>query len=238
MSNETDKERISYLEKQVEELQKKLATAESPGIFLKVLVTLILAGSCFTIWKCRTFFKWAILALIVWILFGGTVTNILDKSSKFISTTWSEYKVNNKVENEHEREIERMQAEADAANSKTKVSSEAQISVTRANADADVAKVKAEADAKTQIMQAEEAVKQAEWERGQAERRNDAVNDAIRNGHWHSDTPAVKPEVTAPASPEISKPQTKPTVTVNSENKEPKIERTVDGNTTRVIVRF
>lgn len=238
MSNETDKERISYLEKQVEELQKKLATAESPGIFLKVLVTLILAGSCFTIWKCRTFFKWAILALIAWILFGGTVTNILDKSSKFISTTWSECKADNKVENEHAREIERMQAEVDAENSKTKVSSEAQISVARAIADADVAKVKAEADAKAQIMQAEEVAKQAEWERNQAERRNDAVNDAIRNGHWHSNTPAVKPEVATPVSPEISKPQTKPTVTVNSENKEPKIERTVDGNTTRVIVRF
>lgn len=238
MSNETDKERISYLEKQVEELQKKLATAESPGIFLKVLVTLILAGSCFTIWKCRTFFKWAILALIAWILFGGTVTNIFDKSGKFISTTWAECKANSKVENEHEREIERMRAEVDAENSKTKVSSDAQISVARAIADADMAKVKAEADAKAQIMQAEEAVKQAEWERGQAERRNDAVNEAIRNGHWHSDTPVVKPEVTTPVSPEISKPQTEPMVTVNSENKTPKIERTVDGNTTRVIVRF
>lgn len=269
MANETDKERINYLEKRVEELQKKLAAAESPGIFLKVLVTLILAGTCFIVWKCRTFFKWAILALIGWWIFGGTITSVFTNTGNFISTTWTEWKASGKVEDEHERAMERMRVEAETANSRTKAEADAQVSTTRAAADAensrtqavadaDTARVKAEADARTRVIQAEEAAKQAEWERGQAERRNNAVNDAIRGGHWHSDTPMTQPEVTAPAAPEIAKPAASvevqpspaekvnpetetsaaPNVTVKSTGRTPKIERTVNGNTTRVVVRF
>lgn len=253
MTNETDKERINYLEKRVEELQKKLAAAESPGIFLKVLLTLILAGTCFIIWKCRTFFKWAILALIAWLIFGETVTNIFSNTGNFISTTCSEWKANAKVEDEHERAMERMRVEAETANSRTKAEADAQVSTVRANADAENSRTKAEADARTQLIQTEEAAKQAEWERGQAERRNDAVNDAIREGHWHSNTPMTPPEVTTPPAPEIAKPtepvtppvkevksesEDVPNVTVKSTRRQPQIERTVHGNTTRVIVRF
>lgn len=238
MSNKTDTERIAYLEKRVAELQKELAEAQSPRIFGKVLVTLILVGFCYLVWKCRTFIKWALLALISWWIFGGTITNTFNSVSKWCSEVSADFKASSKAEDEHERHLERLKAETDAVNSRIRTEAEAAATTTKATADADVARTTADANARTQVLQAEEAVKQAEWERGQAERRNDAVNDAIRNGHWHSDTPAVKPEVTVPASPEISKPQTKPTVTVNSENKEPKIERTVEGNTTRVIVRF
>jgi len=248
MANETDKERINYLEKRVEELQKKLAAAESPGIFLKVLVTLILAGTCFIVWKCRIFFKWAILALLGWWIFGGTITSVLTNTGNFISTTWTEWKASGKVEDEHERAMERMRVEAETANSRVKAEADAKVSTVQANANADTARTKAEADARTQVIHAEEAAKQAEWERGQAERRNDAVNDAIRGGHWHSDTPMTQPEVSAPPAPEIAKPavsveETKPdnaapNVTVKSTGRTPKIERTVNGNTTRVVVRF
>lgn len=249
MANETDKERINYLEKRVEELQKKLAAAESPGIFLKVLVTLILAGTCFIVWKCRTFFKWAILALIGWWIFGGTITSVFTNTGNFISTTWTEWKASGKVEDEHERAMERMRVETETANSRVKAEADAKVSTVQANANADTARTKAEADARTQVIHAEEAAKQAEWERGQAERRNDAVNDAIRGGHWHSDTPMTQPEVSAPPVPEIAKPaapaeETKPennvapNVTVKSTGRTPNIERSVNGNTTRVVVRF
>lgn len=227
MNSKTDKDRISYLEKRVAELQKELADAKSPGIFCKVLVTLILAGIGFFIWKSRNIIKWSIIALICWWAFGDSVCSIYESTCKSISAFRAEWKADSKINAEHKRVLERMRVEAETDNSRVK-----------AEADAHVKTVTADADAKTQVLKTEDAIKQAEWERGQAERRNDAVNDAIRNGHWHSNTPAVKPEVATPVSPEISKPQTKPTVTVNSENKEPKIERTVDGNTTRVIVRF
>ena len=231
MSNKTDTERIAYLEKRVAELQKELAEAQNPRIFGKVLVTLILVGFCYLVWKCRTFIKWALLALIGWWIFGGVITNTFNSVSKWCSEVSADFKASSKAEDEHERHLELLKAETDAANSRVRTEAEAAATATKATADADVARTTADANARAQVLQ-------AEWERGQAERRNDAVNDAIRNGHWHSDTPAVKPEVTAPVSPEISKPQTEPTVTINSENKEPKIERTVDGNTTRVIVRF
>lgn len=240
MANETDKERINYLEKRVEELQKKLAAAESPGIFLKVLVTLILAGTCFIIWKCRTFLKWAILALLGWWIFGGTITSVFTNTGNFISTTWAEWKASGKVEDEHERAMERMRIETETANSRVKAEADAKVSTVQANANADTARTKAEADARTQVINAEEAAKQAEWERGQAERRNDAVNDAIRGGHWHSNTSMTQPEVSAPPAPEIAKPANNvvPNVTVKSAGCTPKIERTVNGNTTRVVVRF
>lgn len=250
MTNETDKERINYLEKRVEELQKKLAAAESPGIFFKVLVTLILAGTCFIVWKCRTFLKWAILALLGWWIFDGTITSIFTNTGNFISTTWTEWKASGKVEDEHERAMERMRVETETVNSRVKAEADAKVSTTQASANADTARIKAESDARTQVIHAEEAAKQAEWERGQAERRNDAVNDAIRGGHWHSNTPMTQPEVSAPATPEIAKPATSdtslnsppdetiPNVTVKSANSNPRIERIVNGNITRVIVRF
>lgn len=250
MDNETDKERINYLEKRVEELQKKLAAAESPGIFLKVLVTLILAGACFIVWKCRTFLRWAILALLGWWVFGGTITSVFTNTGNFISTTWTEWKASGKVEDEHERAIERMRVETETANSRVKAEADAKVSTTQASVNADTARIKAESDARTQVIHAEEAAKQAEWERGQAERRNDAVNDAIRGGHWHSNTPMTQPEVSTPATPEIAKPAISdtsinsppekviPNVTVKSTNSNPRIERIINGNTTRVIVRF
>ena len=76
----------------------------------------------------------------------------------------------------------------------------------------------------------------------------DAVNDAIRSGHWNASTPMTNPAVSAPESPEIVKPSTqpmpiaepeaKPNVTVNAPGRQPTVTRTQEGNTTRVVVRF
>lgn len=251
MADKTDTERIAYLEKRVAELQKELAEAQNPRIFGKVLVTLILVGFCYLVWKCRTFIKWALLALIGWWIFGGVITNTFNSVSKWCSEVSADFKASSKAEDEHERHLELLKAETDAANSRVRTEAEATATTTKASADADVARTTADANARTQVLQAEEAAKQAEWERGQAERRNDAVNDAIRGGHWHSNTPMTQPEVSAPPAPEIakpaaatpaeeSKPETNvaPNVTVNSTGCTPKIERTVNGNTTRVVVRF
>lgn len=251
MADKTDTERIAYLEKRVAELQKELAEAQNPRIFGKVLVTLILVGFCYLVWKCRTFIKWALLALISWWIFGGVITNTFNSVSKWCSEVSADFKASSKAEDEHERHLELLRAETDAANSRVRTEAEASATTTKASADADVARTTADANARTQVLQAEEAAKQAEWERGQAERRNDAVNDAIRGGHWHSNTPMTQPEVSAPPAPEIakpaaaapaeeSKPETNvaPNVTVNSTGCTPKIERTVNGNTTRVVVRF
>lgn len=251
MSNKTEMDRITYLEKRVAELQKELAEAQNPRIFGKVLVTLILVGFCYLVWKCRTFIKWGLLALIGWWIFGGTITNTFNSVSKWCSDVRADYRASSKAEDEHERHLERLKAETDAANSRVRTEAEATATTTKASADADVARTTADANARTQVLQAEEAAKQAEWERGQAERRNDAVNDAIRGGHWHSNTPMTQPEVSAPPAPEIVKPaaatpakeskpenNVAPNVTVNSTGCTPKIERTVSGNTTRVVVRF
>lgn len=244
-------DRITYLEKRVAELQKELAEAQNPRIFGKVLVTLILVGFCYLVWKCRTFIKWGLLALIGWWIFGGVITNTFNSVSKWCSEVSADFKASSKAEDEHERHLELLRAETDAANSRVRTEAEATATTTKASADADVARTTADANARTQVLQAEEAAKQAEWERGQAERRNDAVNDAIRGGHWHSNTPMTQPEVSAPPAPEIVKPAAAtpaeeskpennvvPNVTVNSTGCTPKIERTVNGNTTRVVVRF
>ena len=233
MTNKTDTERITYLEKRVAELQKELAEAQNPRIFGKVLVTLILVGFCYLVWKCRTLIKWGLLALIGWWIFGGTITNTFNSVSKWCSEVRADYRASSKAEDEHERHLERLKAETDAANSRV-----------RTEADADVARSTADANARTQVLQAEDAVKQADWERGQAERRNDAVNDAIRSGHWNASTPMTNPAVSAPESPEIAKPkhiaktEVKPNVKVNAPGRQPIVTRTQEGNTTRVVVRF
>ena len=206
MSNKTEMDRITYLEKRVAELQKELAEAQNPRIFGKVLVTLILVGFCYLVWKCRTFIKWGLLALIGWWIFGGVITNTFNSVSKWCSEVSADFKASSKAEDEHERHLELLRAETDAANSRVRTEAEATATTTKASADADVARTTADANARTQVLQAEEAAKQAEWERGQAERRNDAVNDAIRGGHWHSNTPTTQPEVSAPPAPEIVKP--------------------------------
>jgi hypothetical protein len=245
-------DRITYLEKRVAELQKELAEAQSPRIFGKVLITLILVGFCYLVWKCRTFIKWGLLALIGWWIFGGTITNTFNSVSKWCSEVRADYRASSKVEDEHERHLERLKAETDAANSRVRTEAEAAATTTKATADADVARTTADANARTQVLQAEEAAKQADWERGQAERRNDAVNDAIRSGHWNASTPMTNPAVSAPESPEIVKPSTapmpiaepvaeaesKPNVTVNAPGRQPTVTRTQEGNTTRVVVRF
>jgi Sec-independent protein translocase protein TatA len=241
MSDKTNTERIDALEKRVSELKDQVANASSPRLFMKAIVTLLLVGTFFFLWKARTIIKWLFLAFIAWMVFGGTVRNICSATGNFISTTWTEMRANGQAEDAHERELQRIQVETDAANSKVKAAADAQVSTTRA-----------EADARTQVIQAEESAKQADWERGQAERRNDAVNDAIRSGHWNASTPMTNPAVSAPESPEIVKPSTapmpiaepvaeagpKPNVTVNAPGRQPTVTRTQEGNTTRVVVRF
>ena len=252
MADKTDTERITYLEKRVAELQKELAEAQNPRIFGKVLITLILVGFCYLVWKCRTFIKWGLLALIGWWIFGGTITNTFNSVSKWCSEVSADFKASSKADDEHERHLERLKAETDAANSRVRTEAEAAATTTKATADADVARTTADANARTQVLQAEEAAKQADWERGQAERRNDAVNDAIRSGHWNASTPMTNPAVSAPESPEIVRPSTQPmpiaepvteassnpNVTVNAPGRQPTVTRTQEGNTTRVVVRF
>lgn len=232
MSDKTNTERIDALEKRVSELKDQVVTASSPGLFMKAIITLFLVGAFFFLWKGRNIIKWLFLAFVAWLVFGNTVCNICSTTSDFISTTWAEMRAAGKVQDTHERDLERLKAETDAANSKVKAVADAQVSTTRA-----------EADARTQVIQAEESVKQADWERGQAERRNDAVNDAIRSGHWNTSTPMTNPAVSAPESPEIVKPSTepepKPNVTVNAPaGFQPSVTRTQEGNTTRVVIRF
>ena len=231
MSDKTNTERIDALEKRVSELKDQVANASSPRLFMKAIVTLLLVGTFFFLWKARTIIKWLFLAFVAWMVFGGTVRNICSATGDFISTTWTEMRANSKVDDEHERQLERLKAETDAENSKVKTAADAQVSTTRA-----------EADARTQVINAEEAAKQSEWERGQAERRNDAVNDAIRSGNWNANTPV---ETKAPVSPEIERPHRPehrhghgPQVDVRTDGPQPKIERTVNGNTTRVVVKF
>ena len=248
MTDKTDTERITYLEKRVAELQKELAEAQNPRIFGKVLVTLILVGFCYLVWKCRTFIKWGLLVLIGWWIFGGTITNTFNSVSKWCSEVSADFKASSKAEDEHERHLELLKAETDAANSRVRIEAEATATTTKATADADVARTTADANARTQVLQAEEAAKQADWERGQAEKRNDAINDAIRGGTWNSKAEETPIETKNPVP--INKTPDKSTETldesnigpdvkvVTNKNIKPKIIRTQEGNITRVTVRF
>ena len=248
MTDKTDTERITYLEKRVSELQKELAEAQNPRIFGKVLVTLILVGFCYLVWKCRTFIKWGLLALVGWWIFGGTITNTFNSVSKWCSEVSADFKASSKAEDEHERHLERLKAETDAANSRVRTEAEATATTTKATADADVARAAADANARTQVLQAEEAVKQADWERSQAEKRNDAVNAAIREGTWGANDKVVPLETKSPVPIKETVNETVGTtnkinsgpnvkVTTNSET-EPKIIRTQNGNVTRVTVQL
>ena len=248
MADKTDTERIAYLEKRVSELQKELAEAQNPRIFGKVLVTFILVGFCYLVWKCRTFIKWGLLALIGWWMFGGTITNTVNSVSKWCSEVGADFKASSKAEDEHERHLERLKAETDAVNSRVRTEAAAVATTTKATADADVARSTANANARTQVLQAEEAAKQAEWERDQAEKRNDAVNHAIREGTWRANDKAapvetknpvpIKENVNETAGP-ANEINSSPTVKVTTDSgAEPKIIRTQDGNVTRVTVRL
>ena len=101
MADKTDTERIAYLERRVSELQKELTEAQNPRIFGKVLVTLILVGFCYLVWKCRTFIKWGLLALIGWWIFGSTITNTFNSVSKWCSEVRADYRASSKAEDEH-----------------------------------------------------------------------------------------------------------------------------------------
>lgn len=208
MSTENSNERIKFLEKRVEELQKELASAKSPRIFLKVFSTLILLGACFCVWKSWPVLKWLLLTGIIWLFFGNTISNAWNSACEYIGETREHWRAESKAEDEHEREMERLLVETETANRRVK-----------AEADADNSRVTTEANAKTQVIKAEEKAKQSAWERDQAGKRNDAVNDAIRAGTWHSNTPEVQPHYSAPVS----------TAHVTREK---------DGNKTRVVVRF
>ena len=248
MADKTDTERIAYLEKRVSELQKELAEAQNPRIFGKVLVTLILVGFCYLVWKCWPFIKWGLLTLIGWWIFGGTITNTVNSVSKWCSEVSADFKASSKAEDEHERHLERLKAETDAVNSRVRTEAEASATTTKATADADVARSTADANARTQVLQAEEAAKQAEWERGQAEKRNDAVNQAIREGTWGAKDKPVPVETKNPVPiKETVNESAGPANEINSgpvgkvttdSGAGPKIIRTQEGNVTRVTVRL
>ena len=100
MSDKTNSERIDALEKRVSELKDQVANASSPRLFMKAIVTLLLVGTFFFIWKARNIIKWLFLAFIAWMVFGGTVRNICSTTGNFISTTWAEMRANGKVDAE------------------------------------------------------------------------------------------------------------------------------------------
>lgn len=164
MSDKTNSERIDILEKRVSDLTEQVANASSPSLFIKALITLFLVGTFFFIWKIRNVIKWSFVGILIWFILGDTISNICASTGNFISSTWSEICAENKVQDNHERELERIQAEANA---------------------------------RIQVIQAEDAVKQSEWERGQATQRNEAINTAISNGHWNNtvETPPVVTQV-------------------------------------------
>lgn len=188
------------------------------NFMLKTIFTFLLGGIAFMAWRIRNFIKAAVLIAIIWLVFGDAISKGISVGSNFISTSWTEMRADSKAKDAHKRELERVKAEADAANSK----------------------VRAEADARSQVLAAEDLVKQAEWERTQVERHNDAVNDAIRAGTWND----VSPEVQVPTLPTNEAPS--PTVdeqtgrisVKSSEDIHPKVEQTVDGKTVKVRVTF
>lgn len=190
-----DNNTLENIQAEINDIKKELMKAKSWGIIFKLITLLIFLGIMWSFYKCRTAIKWLLIIFLVWFFLGGTISSSFEWASNVIKTMYHDYKKSADEEEKYQKEL---QAKQDAA----RIETERVTAIERAKQET----ILTEASARSEVLIAEENVKQAEWERAQTEARNKAINQAIINGTWKQDTPIVE---------EVSKPVDKDVTVVN-----------------------
>lgn len=170
---------LENIQAQIDDLKKELLKTKSWSIIIKLCVLLLLFGVMAGFYKCRTVIKWCFIVFLVWLFFGNTINNAFDWSYNVIRTMYLTNKQQSLEEENKKRELEEMHRKA-------RIEADKLAAIEKAKQDT----ITAEAEAKVKVLQTEEQIKKASWEREQAEARNNAINQAIINGTWTKDTPA------------------------------------------------
>lgn len=181
-----DNNTLEKIQAEINDIKKELLKAKSWGIIFKLITLLIFLGIMWSFYKGRTAIKWFIIICLVWFFLGNTISSSFEWTSNVIRTMYNDYKKSADEEEQYQKEL---RAKQDAA----RIETERVTAIERAKQET----ILTEASARSEVLIAEENVKQAEWERAQTEARNKAINQAIINGTWKQDTPPV---VEAPKS--------------------------------------
>ena len=203
----TESETISKLKERIAKLEEELAKAQTPTLFMKFMWLLLLTGTIYVLYKCRTLIKYAVIILFIYILFGGVIGSAWNSTCEFISTSWTSWR----EEVHKQNQIENAREEADAA---ARRNTEVLAAETKARTDI----IEAETRAKTEVVKAEEETRRAAWEREQIEKRNNAINQAIINGTWNSQSAAPEPTQTPEPAPDSEGNKPEPEVQVYENN--------------------
>lgn len=169
---------LENIQSQIDDIKKELLKTKSWSIIIKLVVLLLLFGVLAGFYKCRTIIKWCFIVLLVWLFFGNTISSAFEWTSNVIKTMYTDYKQSADEEEKYQKEL---RAKQDTA----RIETERVTAIERAKQET----ILTEASARSEILIAEENVKQAEWERAQTEARNNAINQAIINGTWTKNTP-------------------------------------------------
>lgn len=191
-----DNNTLENIQAEINDIKKELMKAKSWGIIFKLITLLIFLGIMWSFYKGRTAIKWLLIIFLVWFFLGNTISSSFEWTSNVIKTMYNDYKTSAAEEEQYQKEL---RAKQDAA----RIETERVTAIERAKQET----ILTEASARSEVLIAEENVKQAEWERAQTEARNKAINQAIINGTWKQDTPIVT---------EAPKPTDKDVTVVNS----------------------
>lgn len=187
-----DNNTLENIQAEINDIKKELMKAKSWGIIFKLITLLIFLGIMWSFYKGRTAIKWLLIIFLVWFFLGDTISSSFEWTSNVIKTMYNDYKTSAAEEEQYQKEL---RAKQDAA----RIETERVTAIERAKQET----ILTEASARSEVLIAEENVKQAEWERAQTEARNKAINQAIINGTWKQDTPIVT-EAPKPADKDVT----------------------------------
>lgn len=187
-----DNNTLEKIQAEINDIKKELMKAKSWGIIFKLITLLIFLGIMWSFYKGRTAIKWLLIIFLVWFFLGNTISSSFEWTSNVIKTMYNDYKTSAAEEEQYQKEL---RAKQDAA----RIETERVTAIERAKQET----ILTEASARSEVLIAEENVKQAEWERAQTEARNKAINQAIINGTWKQDTPIVT-EVPKPTDKDVT----------------------------------
>jgi hypothetical protein len=188
-----DNNTLENIQAEINDIKKELMKAKSWGIIFKLITLLIFLGIMWSFYKGRTAIKWLLIIFLVWFFLGDTISSSFEWTSNVIKTMYNDYKKSADEEEKYQKEL---RAKQDAA----RIETERVTAIERAKQET----ILTEASARSEVLIAEENVKQAEWERAQTEARNNAINQAIINGTWKQDTPIVTEEVPKPVDKDVT----------------------------------
>jgi hypothetical protein len=175
-----DNNTLEKIQAEINDIKKELMKAKSWSIIFKLITLLIFLSIMWSFYKGRAVIKWVIIICLVWLFLGNTITSAFEWTSNVIKTMYTDYKQSADEEEKYQKEL---RAKQDAA----RIETERVTAIERAKQET----ILTEASARSEVLIAEENVKQAEWERAQTEARNKAINQAIINGTWKQDTPII-----------------------------------------------